>query len=260
MSGELAGKVALITGSSRGFGEAIARRLADDGAMVIVNSSSSAVAGRRVAREISENGGNAVYLRADVSSPREVKEMVDAIRQRFGHLDILVHNAASGSESDILLADREQLDRAIGANTTAVLMLTQALRDLIRAGGRIIYVSSFGAKIATPGYGIVGIAKAATEALVRSLAFELAPDITVNTVRAPVLDTASLRYFSRGVQYLRTFDEESLTGRVDLADAAEALSLFVSPRARIITGQVIELDGGWGTSLRRRMFEKEDAL
>ncbi len=251
--GRFKGKVALVTGSSRGLGRVTAEKLAAEGATVIINSLNTPVDGRLVASNIQQQGGKALYVRADIADEPSVVAMAEMIRSNFGRLDILVHNAAGGCDAGILETTRQEFDRSFLTNTYALVTLARNMSPLMSAGSSIIYVSSFGAIRAILGYAIVGASKAASEAVVRSLALELAPkQIRVNAVRPSVIETVALRSFSRSETYLDLAIEETPIGLGTIEDVANSILMLCSSDANLITGQVLDVDGGWSTTIQRK--------
>ncbi|MFD8982995.1 SDR family NAD(P)-dependent oxidoreductase [Streptomyces sp. NPDC059564] len=245
-------KVVLVVGSSRGLGRRVAELMAGQGARVVVNSASTAVDGRIVARAIKGAGGQASYICADVSDEEQVAAMAGLVREKFGRLDVVVHCAAGGSEARVIDATLPMFERTFSVNSYSLVTLARHLSPLMPAGSRFLYMSSVGAIRASHGYGVVGAAKAASEALVRSLALELAPSgITVNGLRTTAFPSLSLRYFSGGGDWLELCDREAPLGPPPPEKIAETILLLCSGGADYLTGQVLNLDGGWLTSVQR---------
>jgi NAD(P)-dependent dehydrogenase (short-subunit alcohol dehydrogenase family) len=253
------GKVALVTGSSRGLGRALALRLAAEGASVILNSSMTPVDGARLAAEITEAGGRAVYVRANVASEDEIAALADLIGSRFGRIDIVIHNAAGGCECKAAETSWEDFERTFRTNTYALIVLARTLAPLMPVGGKMLYVSSFGSVRAVPGYAVVGASKAASEAIVRSLAMELAPRIQVNTLRPSILSTVSLRAFSLGDEFLKLAADESPLGPARLDDLVSVALFLCSADADYVTGQTLDVDGGMSTSVFRSSWSQNGA-
>ena len=192
---ELAGKHALVTGAARGFGRAIALRLAREGVRVVVNYRRSMTDAQNVVDEIKAAGGHAVALRADVGKEASLDKMFAAIASEFGELDILVANAAFGVPGTLLGTTAKHWEITMSSSAKSLLDMTQRALPLMKNNwGRIISITSDGGQKVIPGYGIVGPAKGALESITRGLAYELAGrNIVVNGVLAGLADTKSAR-------------------------------------------------------------------
>src|SRR5262245_1773469 len=190
MSEPLAGRVALVTGASRGIGRAIALKLAGAGcdlALVYHNSHEQA---EEVCSAVRALGRRALAIQADVSDPESLSEAFTAFRREFEHVDIVVSNAAIGVLRPALELTLKHWRRCMETNALALNLLAQRAVPLMRNSGRIIGISSLGASRAIPHYAFIGASKAALESVARSLAQELGPrGICVNTVSAGVVDT-----------------------------------------------------------------------
>lgn len=244
---ELADKHALVTGATRGFGRAIALRLAAEGATVVVNFRRSKSEAQEVAEEIEARGGRALVVRADVGKPESLDEMFATIRAELGRLDILVANAAFGVPGPVLEATTKHWDVTLAASARSLMEMAQRAVPLMRDGwGRIISISSEGGQKVIPGYGVVGVAKAALEAVTRALAFELAPKgVLVNGIIAGIAETKSLWSIPGAEQMLREAREKTPAGRVITPeDVANAVAFLASDQAAMICGQFIVVDGG----------------
>lgn len=246
----LAGKVALVTGASRGIGRAIAWKLASAGCDVAVNYYSSHDHAESLVAEIRSLGRRACALHGSVASPESVTEMIEAFRKDFDHLDILVSNAASGVLRPALEMTLKQWRWCLETNALALQLLTQRLVPLMPPGGRIIAMSSLGASHAVPGYGFVGASKAALESLVRTLAQELGPlGIRVNAVSPGPVDTDALRFFPNRAELLRSFAHHAPAGRVlTPEDVAGTVYLLCLPEADMVNGHTLVVDGGFSIS------------
>jgi 3-oxoacyl-[acyl-carrier protein] reductase len=242
-----AGRVALVTGSSRGLGSAIAQRLARDGLAVAVNSRDDAEYTAAVVTRIREDGGTAESFLADVTDVDQVADLVDAVTGRFGSIDVLVLNA-TGPQPEIPLPEagwRDHLDQ-LEFFVKSPILLGHAVLPAMRARGfgRIIQIDSEVATRPRPGMSAYGTAKSAQIGLTLSWARELAPTgITVNTVAPgfiPVERHESVTEQARS-DYLATVP----MGRMGVpADIAHAVSFLASDGAGFITGQRIVVDGG----------------
>ena len=250
MSAPLAGKVALVTGASRGIGRAIAQKLASAGCDVAVNYYNSAEEAEALCAEIRAMGGRACALQASVGIPDSVDDMFVEFGKHFDHLDILVSNAASGVLKPALEMTLKHWRWCLETNALALNLLAQRSVSLMPAGARIIAMSSLGASRAMPDYGFIGASKAALESLVRTLAQELGPrQIRVNAVSAGVVDTDALRYFPNREELLANFAHRTPAGPVlTPQDVAGAVYLLCLPEAAMITGHTLVVDGGFSIS------------
>jgi len=242
---KLNGKVAIVTGGSRGIGAATARRLAAEGAKVVVNYTQSARAADQVVNEIRKDGGEATAVRADVSRRDDVASLVAATVEHYGGVDILVNNAAVLTPAPLAEITDDQLDRQFDVNVKGALYATQAVVPAFRNGGRVVNVSSIVAEAPLPGSAVYAASKAALESITRTFAAELAPrGVTVNAV-APGT-TATDMYDSIASA---EFEERALArtplGRLGRPeDIADVIAFIASDDARWITGQVINASGG----------------
>ena len=247
MSAPLAGKVALVTGASRGIGRAIAQKLASAGCDVAVNYYNSAEEAEALCAEIRAMGRRACALQASVGIPDSVDDMFVEFGKNFDHLDILVSNAASGVLKPALEMTLKHWRWCLETNALALNLLAQRSVSLMPAGARIIAMSSLGASRAMPDYGFIGASKAALESLVRTLAQELGSrQIRVNAVSAGVVDTDALRYFPNREELLANFAHRTPAGPVlTPQDVAGAVYLLCLPEAAMITGHTLVVDGGF---------------
>lgn len=247
MSGPLAGKVALVTGASRGIGRAIAAKLAAAGCAIAANYYNSHDAAEALCAELRAKGGTAQAFQGSVGLPDSVDDMFTAIGRHFDRLDIVVSNAASGVLKPALAMSLKHWRWCLETNAFALALLAQHAVPRMPAGGRIIAMSSLGASRAMPDYGFIGASKAALESLVRTLAQELGPKkIGVNAVSAGVVDTDALRYFPNREAMLASFAQRTPAGPVlTPEDVAGAVYLLCLPEAAMITGHTLVVDGGF---------------
>jgi enoyl-[acyl-carrier protein] reductase III len=250
MSGALAGKVALVTGAARGIGRAIAIKLATEGCDVAVNYYNSADDADALVVQLRALGRRAVAIQGSVGIPDSVDEIFAEFGKHFDRLDIVVSNAASGVLKPTIEMGLKHWRWCMETNALALNLLAQRALPLMRAGGRIIAMSSLGSERAMPGYGFVGASKAALEALARSLAQELGPrGIRVNVVSAGVVDTDALAYFPNRDELLADFARRTPAGPVlTPQDVAGAAYLLCLPEAAMINGHTLVVDGGFAIS------------
>ena len=246
---DLSGKVALVTGGSRGIGRACAKRLAESGADVIINYQSAESEAASIAKEIQQFGRNAAMVRADVAEIEDCQALAGFIEENFGRLDILVHNAASGGFRTLLESTGTHFDNALRTNALSLLNLVQPMAKLLSANGsgKIVVLSSAGAHRAIPFYGVVGASKAALGAMARHLAFELGPlGININAVEAGMVDTDSTRNIPSADRMLNAQSSRSLIGRRTLqaSNVADAVLFLASPLADLVQGQTLVVDAG----------------
>lgn len=241
MSTSLSGKVAIVTGSSRGTGRAIAERLAADGAAVVVNYVRGEQAAQEVVSAIRQRGGQAAAIHADVSQPAEVRRLFAEARGAFGSLDIVVANAGVAVVKSIAESTEEEFDHVFGANAKGVFFTLQEAARQVRDGGRIVVVSTGGTRMLMTGTGLYLGSKGAAEQFVRVLSRELGPrNITVNALSPGFTDTDLLpdrdRAVAAGMSPFARIGEP--------AEVASVAAFLASDDARWVTGQNIGAGGG----------------
>lgn len=241
-------KTALVTGSSRGVGKAIALALAEQGYDIVVNYARSKTAAEETAKEIESLGRRALVIKANVGDTSKIKQMFETIDQEFGRLDVLINNAASGVQRPIMELEEKHWDWTMDINSKALLFCAQeaAKRMEKSGGGSIISISSLGAIRYLKNYTAVGVSKAAVEALTRYLSVELAQkNIVVNAVSGGAIDTDALKHFSNRDEILADAKENTPAGRiVEIDDIVQTVLFLASPGAFMIRGQTIIVDGG----------------
>jgi enoyl-[acyl-carrier protein] reductase III len=243
----LSGKVALITGSSRGIGKAIALRFAENGVNIVVNYVRHRQDAEETARLVEERGAECMVVKANVANDEDVVAMFKQIRERYGRMDFLVSNAASGVLKPAMELSPRHWNWAMDINARALLTLAQQAVPLMIDGGRIMAVSSLGSVRAVENYTAVGASKAALESLVRHLAVELGEKkITVNTISAGAVDTEALKKFPNRNQILDTALARTPMGVLTTPDDVADVALFLaSDLAKMIHGQTVVVDGGY---------------
>ena len=243
---DLSGRRALVTGGSRGVGRVIVRELASHGAHVFVNYRQDDESARRTADEIEHSGGSCTLMKANLVRPDEIRQMFDQV-SRSGGLDILVHNAALGSFKRTIDVRPNQWDLSLSVNARALLVCAQQASPLMEGrSGRIVSVSSLGSQRVFPGYGAIGVSKAALESLTRYLAIELAPrGINVNAVSAGLVESESIKHHPHYEALVAAAREKTPTGRIAAAEEIAHVVLFLcTPLSSWIVGQTIVADGG----------------
>jgi enoyl-[acyl-carrier protein] reductase III len=242
-------KIALITGSGRGIGRAIALQLAGEGADVVVNFFRNRKPAEETAAEIQALGRRALVVKANVGEVDQIEKMFDEIKAVFGGVDILVCNAASGFVRSAMQQDVRGWDWTMNINARSVLFCAQQAQPLMKArgGGYIVSISSLGSIRVMPEYIAIGASKAALEALTRYLAFELAADnIVVNAVSGGIVETDALKHFPRRDQMLADGIARTPAGRLTVPeDIARVVAFLCTPDAQMIRGQTIIVDGGF---------------
>ncbi len=241
-------KVALITGASRGIGRAIAFQLASLGAHIVVNYVRDDDAANETVKTLTPLGVRAIPFRANVGDPEALDQLVHAASEEFGHIDILVHNAALGAFKPVHKLKLNQWELSMDVNARAFFLLTQKVLPFMERKGEgvIIAISSLGAHRFIPDYGAIGISKAALETLVRYLAVELAPKkIRVNCVSGGLVETDALKSFPHYEEFKKEIIKRTPGGRIGKPeDLARIVSFLVSEESDWIYGQTLVADGG----------------
>ncbi len=247
---DLSGKVALVTGSSRGIGRACALRLAEAGADIIVNFVTSGREADAVAAEIAALGRRVACVRADVSQEEDVDDMIGFVRESFGRLDVLVHNAATGGFRPLAATSQRHFDAAMHTNVLSVVHLLKSATPLIEVGparGKVVVLSSHGTHMALPMYGLIGGTKAALTSLARHWALELGDrGVNVNIVEAGLVETDSTRRLPGAAEMFAGRTTKTMVGQrqLEATDVADAVLFLSSPLSDLVQGQTLVVDGG----------------
>jgi len=248
-SKKLAGKVAVVTGASKGIGAAIAKALGGEGAAVVVNYSSGKADGEKVAKEIAALGGKAVAVQANLSKPADTERLFAESKEAFGHLDILVNNAGIYEFFPLEKVTAEHFHKQFNLNVLGLLLASQAAaKQFGEAGGSIINVSSIVSTLAVPEAAVYSGTKGAVDAITRSLAAELGPRrIRVNAVRPGMVETEGTR--SSGIaesEMRKQVEAQTPLRRIGQPrDIAGAAVFLASDDASWITGETFVISGGY---------------
>ena len=261
------GKVALVTGSSRGIGRAIALRLATEGADVVVNYRRQTAAAAETAAAIEALGRRALVVQADVGESDAVQALVDQVSEEFGRLDIFVANAAATAFKPLVELQKHHLDKTFSITLTSFVLAVQLAAALMPTGeGKIVTISGIDARRYIPLHGALAAAKGALEVLTTYLACELAErGIQVNGVNPGFVDTDSAHVFGDEVYRLLekqivTYTPQRRVGTPD--DIAKVVAFLCSDEAGWICGQTLMVDGGLSLTSPfdiRHLFASRDA-
>jgi 3-oxoacyl-[acyl-carrier protein] reductase len=247
MPGKLSGKVAVVTGASKGIGAAIAKHFAAEGAAVVVNYSASKDAADRVVADIKQNGGRAVAVRADLSKPAEVNQLFAETKKNFDKLDILVNNAGVYEFASLEEITPEHYHKIFDLNVLGLLLATQEAAKLMTSGGSIINISSVAATSAPPSTAVYSGTKAAVVAITGALAKELGPrKIRVNSINPGMVLTEGFR--AAGIDesdFRKQTEAQTPLGRIGQPqDIAPAAVFLASNDSAWITGETLYISGG----------------
>jgi len=244
MNRKLEGKIALITGGSRGIGAAIAKRLATEGADVAITYTKGADAAAAVVKEIQRDGGKAIAIQADAADAEAVKAAVDKTVATLGRLDVLVNNAGTAIPKKFEETTLEEMDRMIDINIRGVLVATQAALKHMKDGGRIIMIGScVGERMMTPGLVPYSATKGAVKMFSQGLSREVGNrGITVNNIQPGPIDTELNPAAGEWAVPQKAATALNRYGSVD--DVAALVAFVAGPESSYITGANLTVDGG----------------
>jgi 3-oxoacyl-[acyl-carrier protein] reductase len=244
MTKKLEGKIAFITGGSRGIGAAIAKRLAADGAKVAITYTKGADAAASVVKEIEDAGGKAIAIQADAADAEAVKAAVEKTVATLGRLDVLVNNAGTAIPKTFEETTLEEMDRVLDINIRGVFLATQAALKHMKSGGRIISIgSSVGEHVVVPGLVAYSATKGAVKIFTQALSRELGSrGITVNNVQPGPIDTELNPAASEWAMPQKAATALDRYGHVD--EVAALVAFVAGPESSYITGANLTVDGG----------------
>jgi 3-oxoacyl-[acyl-carrier protein] reductase len=249
MSQKLSGKVAVVTGASKGIGAAIAEHLAAQGAKVVVNYATSKEGADRVVGAITGKGGQAIAVKADVSKTAEIESLFAETHKAYGRLDILINNAGIYEFSPLEAITEAHFEKQFGLNVRGLILASrEAVKHFGAEGGSIVNISSIVSTLAPPNASVYSATKAAVDAITISLAKELGPrKIRVNAVNPGMVRTEG--WYSAGFgenEMSKVVESQTPLGRLGLPeDIAPAVVFFASPEASWITGETLVIAGGY---------------
>jgi 3-oxoacyl-[acyl-carrier protein] reductase len=246
---KLAGKVAVVTGASKGIGASIAKHLAAEGASVVVNYASSKAGADKVVSEITAQGGKAVAVQADVAKRADVERLFAQTKQSFGRLDVLVNNAGAYEFAPLDQITEEHFHKLFNLNVLGLIFATQEAAKLIGPeGGSVINISSIVSTLGVPGATVYSATKGAVDAATRSLAKELGPrQIRVNAINPGMVVTEGFQDSGIGESDMRKqVEAQTPLGRIGQPpDIAAAAVFLAGPDSGWFTGETMVISGGY---------------
>jgi 3-oxoacyl-[acyl-carrier protein] reductase len=250
MSHKLTGKVAIVTGASKGIGAAIAKQLADEGAAVVVNYASSKQGADRVVAAIADKGGKAIAVQADLAKPTDIQRLFAEAKKAFGRLDVLVNNAGIYEFAPLEEVTAEHFHKMFDLNVLGLILASQeAVKHFGPAGGSIINISSVVATSAPPNTSVYSATKAAVDAVTRSFAKELGPrNIRVNAINPGMVETEGVHAAGLAESdFRKQIEAQTPLGRIGQPqDIAPAAVFLASGESGWITGETLHIAGGVG--------------
>ena len=247
MSGKLEGKVAVVTGASKGIGAEIARQLAAEGASIVVNYASSKAGADKVVADITAKGGKAVAVGGDVSKQAEAKGIIDAAIKNYGQLDILVNNSGVYEFAPIEAITEEHVHRQFNVNVLGLLLVTQAAVPHLKSGGSIINIGSVVARITPPQSAVYTGTKGAVDAITGVLAKELGPKgIRVNSLNPGMIETeGTVSSGIIGSEMEKETIKQAPLGRAGMVGDIASIAVFLaSDDSGWLTGEQLFAGGG----------------
>jgi len=245
---KLAGKVAVVTGASKGIGASIAKNLAEAGASVVVNYSSSKEGADKVVSEITAKGGKAVAVQGNVSKKADIERLFTETKKTYGNVDILVNNAGVYEFQPLEAVTEDHFHKQFNLNVLGLILTTQeAVKHMNGDGGSVINIGSVAGKAALPGTAVYSATKAAVDQVTRSLSTELGPRrIRVNSLNPGMIETEGVHSAGfMGSDFQKKIEAETPLGRIGQPDDIGLAAVFLaSPDSRWITGETLYASGG----------------
>ncbi len=249
MTKKLSGKVAVVTGASKGIGAAIAKQLAAEGAEVVVNYSSSKEGADKVVAEISKNGGKAIAIQANLSQPEEIKKLFSEVTKKYKKVDILINNAGVYEFAPLEQITSNHFNKMFDLNVLGLLLVTQeAVKHFDPKGGSIVNISSIASTASMPNASVYSATKASVDAITRCLSQELGPKkIRINSINPGMVETEGLHTGGLdGGEFRDNMEARTPLGRVGQTDDIAPAALFLaSDDSSWITGQTLFITGGF---------------
>ncbi|MES1261403.1 MAG: glucose 1-dehydrogenase [Acidobacteriota bacterium] len=247
-NGKLQGKVAVVTGASKGIGAGIAKALADEGASVVVNYSTSREGADRVVAEITSAGGKAVAVQGDVSRQSDITRLFEETKKEFGRLDVLVNNAGIYEFAPLEAVTEESFHKQFNLNVLGLLLTTKAaVAHFGEAGGSVINISSGASKLMPPNASVYVATKGAVDAITGSLAKELGSrNIRVNAINPGMIETEGVHTGGFIESDFRTWIEaHTPLGRIgQTGDVSPTAVYLASADSQYVTGETLQVTGG----------------
>jgi 3-oxoacyl-[acyl-carrier protein] reductase len=248
-SNKLAGKVAVVTGASKGIGAAIAKQFAAEGASVVVNYAASKAGAEQVVKEITSAGGKAVAIQADVAKKSDIERLFAETKKAFGQLDVLVNNAGVYEFLPLEQITEEHFHRHFNLNVLGLILTTQAaVKEFGAAGGSIINLSSVASTSAPAGASVYSATKGAVDTVTKALAKELGPrKIRVNAINPGMIETEGVHAAGFiGSDFQKQAEAQTPLGRIGQPqDIATVAAFLASPDSGWITGEILYVAGGY---------------
>lgn len=241
----LEGKVALVTGSSRGIGRAIADRLSNAGASLVINYVNQEGKARDLAAAIEQAGGRCLVVQADVAKAADVERLFNQSLEHFNRMDIVINNAGIRISKKIAEVTEDEFDQFFSINLKGTFLVCQQAARRVESGGRIVNISTTMTRMMVPDFGLYSASKAAVDQITRAMARELgARNITVNAV-APGPTNTELFREGKTTEQIEQMGQAASLGRIaEVHDIADVVAFLVSDDARWISGQTIHANGG----------------